>query len=242
MKRPVFKILTSAILLLVSSMPLSAEEPVYDLAKFSSAPFHYQVMARDIYNATFDHTRNDFKKRYIRSTDYYFATGLELGRWAGVQYTLGTHQKCLNAEFFVTQITNSFVSPYIIWSGTSEEFHRSYTAYYKPSYSLGAKFGYGFALGERFKLTPQFGLRFVKIKEEIADNSISFVKGARCVSPTLGGRIYFGIFQHLGISLSQEILIPTYRSNAFRFVNGINSDLSKNSYGYNASLAISVTL
>lgn len=243
MKRPVFKILTSAILLLMSSMTLGAEEPVYDLAKFSSVPFHYQVMARDIYNATFDHTRNDFKKRYIRSTDYYFATGMSCGLSNAYHLNVGLHIKKINLELFLNP-AKAFNSPRVIyWNNVSESNDSYLTAKYQVLYSLGAKAGYGFNLAERVKITPQMGYRFNKLKEEYEGSyRANFVDGAFSSSITLGARVYYALYSHLGVSVSPEYSLAVSKSKGFKILEDANSKIGGFADGFNISMSLNFVL
>lgn len=112
---------------------------------------------------------------------------------------------------------------------------------YHPKTNLCAKVGWGIPLGAKFRLTPQIGVNFLKIKEEKPSSSnVDLANNANVLSPNIGVRFSVAFFKHFGVSLSPEYAIAARKSNGYKELEAVSPKIRKWGRGFNAKLGITL--
>ena len=175
-------------------------------------------------------TLNYYLKRMVmRETYYYLQGGVQVVGpmyWGG---SLGAYINNFNVQLDYYML-NDCIDGYL-YTLESSGFSSSYYEIDNSSY-MGARFGYGFILGSRFRLTPQLGLGLVNVDE----TEDGYVDGYSIVGK-LGLRMEMSIWRCLGLSLSPEFSFSLKESDNFKFMSG-DSDIKAlaNGFKINAGL------
>ena len=108
------------------------------------------------------------------------------------------------------------------------------------------KLGYGLRCSNRMRITPQIGMQFISLKEDFADffnmssNSDFFSSYARTASMTFGARMSLAILPWLGFSVSPEYALPIYRSEGYKALSDISSDINRLNRGFYCTFNVNV--
>lgn len=168
----------------------------------------------------------------------YAEAGVGIGVAMNATVGVGAYFNNFNAE--VNYSYGFTKSPTIYWNYTGEEEDiRPEKCTYSPSLILGGKIGYGLNIASKLRITPQIGLRFMKLTEKSEGNY--HITGANCSSVTIGLRGYYAFSSHIGISLTPEYAIGVVKSNGFKTLSDVTSKIKNMGEGFNAKLALVFT-
>lgn len=138
----------------------------------------------------------DLQRKGLPKSDYYASLGIGVGTNFMATLSLGAHWKGFNSELYYSY---GLVSVEADGWGDIINCHANAI--------LGGKIGYGFNIGDRFKITPQIGYKFTYLA------NIEYPLVCQCL--TLGARVYYGISKHFGISLTPEFAFSVNESDDY---------------------------
>lgn len=186
-------------------------------------------------NPTFDFS---LSKIYNYKDEFYAELGIRAGSYIAFGGTIGGYISNINIEASAHYgIGNSEI---IYWSGNDTQ---PISSIYHPQLSFSGKIGYGISMGTRFKLTPQIGANFLKLKESMQDGAtISPANGCNVASALCGLRFSAVIANHIGISLSPEYSFAVSKSSGFKELEQISPKIKKWGEGINVKLGLMITL
>lgn len=132
-----------------------------------------------------------FPKQSIAS--FYFDAGMSFGATMGPEISLGTYLGGFNIEGYVHFPLNK---------GKAElNYGLTKRVTQNPSITFGGRLGYGIKLGETMRLTPQAGVRYMRIK---CDGDYS----DEMVSIPLGIKFDYLLSKHFNVGLRAEYIMP----------------------------------
>lgn len=175
------------------------------------------------------------KRIYNSKNELYIEGTMRAGSFVGVGATIGGYLYNVNAEasFFY----GIGKSEQIYWCGNDL---MPVEASYSPSINMSIKTGYGFALGTRFRLTPQVGINLLKLKETADSHEQTLGNDANATSFLVGLRFSAAIVKHFAISLSPEYSFPIKKSTGYEALSEVSPKIKKWSQGFNAKLGITL--
>lgn len=195
----------------------------------------YKPFAKNVYFGNDDHLTFAMKKEYIKRNDIYLDAGVGFISYTNMSLALGGHIANVNVELDYSFCFDKGVD--MFWNNDNlEDASQSIACQYKPGVIVGGKIGYGFEVGNRFKLAPQLGLRFTKLSEKSEQKQ--FVKGANCASATVGLRAYYALVPNFGVSLTPEYAVGVLKSDGFKMLSDVSSDLKKYSDGFSLRVGL----
>lgn len=171
-------------------------------------------------------------KIYNYKRESYLELGGRAGSYLGVGGAFGFYFSNVNVEAFAYYGLSK--SEKIYW--TSEYTHPSANTY-SPLYHAGGKVGYGFPIGTRFRLTPQVGGSFMKLVEK---GGSMHCDGAYVISGIAALRVSYPFTEHLGVSLTPEYAFALSKSDGFKALESVSSQVKRYGSGFSARLAFVV--
>ncbi len=174
-------------------------------------------------------TSNQTKKIETR---FYVDAGYFIGGAGGMELSVGTYIGGFNIEL-------NYMVPIggkqdLYWNHASLP---SLNATYKPTMALGGRLGYGIKAGEKFRITPQMGVKFLKTSEAIEGSSDEHASGAYCNSFLLACRLQYRVNKHFGLSLTPEYDIRMMKSEGFKALSEASSGINKWNNGIGIRIA-----
>ena len=87
---------------------------------------------------------------------------------------------------------------------------------YRPMY-YGGRFGYGFIIGKRLRITPQIGGGILDIRGRVVEYGLYDPEAyfCYCVTGVAGLRVDFAVTPFMAISLMPNYNIPVVKSNLY---------------------------
>ena len=174
----------------------------------------------------------ELKKIYNYKTIIYAEGNMRMGCFMAFGATFGGYINNVNAE--LTYLMGSGKSETIYWSGNNTQ---PVVSNYSPDMAFSGKVGYGVSIGTRYRLTPQIGFNFLKLKESIESN-LTQADGAYVISGLLAVRFSAAIANHFAVSLSPEYSFAVNKSKGYDTLSEISSDIKKWGDGLNVKLGI----
>lgn len=185
------------------------------------------------------------RRDYIRRNEFYIQGGYNFKGFSGINVGLGFYASNLNVEGnYIFALSKSET---IYWNDMSSD-SAPYQATYEPM-GGNVKIGYGIRLHNRFRITPQIGGQFLKLKEKLTNayitedynqwtdiSSIADGAGAACLS--FGLRINVAIVSCLGLSVTPEYLMPISKSDGYKALSAVSPVIK----GYSEGIACNVSL
>lgn len=111
---------------------------------------------------------------------------------------------------------------------------------YSPQMNISGKLGFGIPLGTRFRITPQLGVSFLKLKESTNAEEYSLCEGANAMSVVLSSRVSVAIMNNLAISISPEYLLPMSKSSGFESLSSVSTKIDSWAKGFNVKVGLAV--
>lgn len=183
-------------------------------------------------------------RNYVKEFEFYLSGGYNPINFKLWQIGLGGYIFNINLEGnYLGNVTKSET----IYLGDGEIIPVPVT--YSPS-GFNFKLGYGIRCNNRIRITPQIGIQYVQLKENMGkmpdddmyhSNYIKleytgFADSSFAISTTLGARISFAIIQHLGISINPEYSLSIKQSKGYKVLSDVSSDINSYSKGINCSV------
>lgn len=122
----------------------------------------------------------------------------------------------------------------VYWNSPSSS---SVKGTYKPSFAFGGRLGYGISIGEKFRVTPQVGVRFLKTSETLEGGSSAHASGCYCSSMTLNVKLQYK-FGNFSVVASPEYAMPIVKSEGFKELSKTSSTINKWNNGVGVKLGI----
>lgn len=173
---------------------------------------------------------------YVRKNEFYIQAGYKYFGSHGLGVGIGGYLKNINLE--ANFIMGFSESEDIYWYDTTNEVGRPFeTASYKP---LGAdiKAGYGFKIAGRFRLTPQVGWQFIKLKNTSWSEGVA--NGAFVSSGTIGLRFHAALASCLGVSLTPEYKFKVDSSRAYNVLSSVSNTIKNYGEGFGANVNLTL--
>ena len=178
----------------------------------------------------------DFKFPSSFNASFYVQAGMLIGSTMGPEIAIGTYLGGFNIELCAMLPMASEQTVY--WQSESQapaEFR------YKPSLAFGAKLGYGIMVGNKLRITPQAGVRYMGLTETAAGNStLTPAKGANSAALTIGCKVQYMFTKHFGISLTPEYSAAVAKSKGFQALADVSSTIKGWNNGIGAKIAVNV--
>ena len=180
------------------------------------------------------------RRNFVRNYEFYMQAGYNPLSFPSWNIGLGGYIYRFNLELNYTGGISQSEKIYISNGTVIPE-----PATYTPS-GFNFKFGYGLRCSSRLRFTPQIGIQFISLKEHfsgIYDYSLScynFADGSNTTSMTLGSRISFAISPWLGISASPEYVLPIHKSEGYKVLSNISSDINNLNKGFYCAFNVNV--
>ena len=162
----------------------------------------------------------------VAPTSVYLDVGGSVGSLPGVSLALGAYLHDFHVEVAYTYCTAK-ESEYVYWNTVRSAF--------KVGLNGGFRLGWGFRMGTQWRITPQVGGYFIKLKAVRG----SIGNGANAVSGSVGARISWAILPYLGFSLTPEYRFRLKASTGYTAISAVSSDIDGMSKGLNARFAVS---
>ena len=169
------------------------------------------------------------------SSSFYLDAGFFVSSVLGPQISLGANLADFNVQFDAIIPVGS-AQP-VCWNHPSLE---SEQCSYKPSFSFAGRLGYGIRLGNKIRLTPQLGLRFLKTSETLDEGTVQHASGAYVTSLLIAARLQYAFSKHIGVCLAPEYAIPILKSDGFKALADASSKISGWNNGIGASLSLNI--
>lgn len=189
-------------------------------------------------------------RNYTRANEFYMQIGCNVGGMMALNVGMGGFIRNVNIEAnFLIGLSKS---DRIYWSSKSGE-SAPFSATYKP-WGGNVKAGYGFRLHDRIRLTPQIGCQFISLKETteeclVSDNYtqgyqhyFGAAKDSKAASLTLGLRCNAALTPWLGLSISPEYIVGISKSNGFKALSDISSQIKRYADGFNCNFSLNIFL
>ena len=175
-------------------------------------------------------------KIYNYKNGMYVEAGGRIGSFTAFGGSLGCYISNINIE--MSAFYGNDKSETVYWSGNGKE---PVSSLYYPQISMCGKVGYGFPVGTRFRLTPQIGANYLRIKEKMQTGANANADESIVVSAAFGLRFSAVIVNHFGISLSPEYSIAVGKSNGYKALENVSPKIKKWGEGLNVKLGLMVT-
>ena len=175
-------------------------------------------------------------KIYNYKNGMYVEAGGRIGSFTAFGGSLGCYISNINIE--MSAFYGNDKSETVYWSGNGKE---PVSSLYYPQISMCGKVGYGFPVGTRFRLTPQIGANYLRIKEKMQTGANANADESIVVSAAFGLRFSAVIVNHFGISLSPEYSIAVGKSNGYKALENVSPKIKKWGEGLNIKLGLMVT-
>lgn len=207
---------------------IKAEKPGYKnydaYVKLNSATPSFKIPLRKIYN-----------KRY----ELYLEANSQIACWQRfmtVGATLGGFIYNINIE--AAYFYGFGESENIYWCGSNVY---PISATYKPAHSGVLKVGYGFPLGTRFRIAPQFGLSLLKLSEELKDKpNEPIASGAYAGNGMVSIRFSAVVVNHLALTVTPEYAFKIKNSHGYNLLSEVSPKIKCWEQGVSIKLGVAV--
>lgn len=174
-------------------------------------------------------------KIYNYKNELYVEGNVRGGSFVAFGATLGGYIHHVNIE--ASYLYGTGKSETIYWSGNDSQ---PIASNYAPAMNVSAKIGYSIPISTRFRLTPQVGMYFLKLKETMeGEANITPADGANVTSGLISLRFSAAIVNNFAISLSPEYSFAMSKSQGYTALSKVSSKVKKWGDGFNVKLGIS---
>lgn len=176
------------------------------------------------------------RKIYNYKNEFYIEGNVRAGTNNAFGATLGGYIKKINLE--ASYFYGISKSEKIYWSGNN---NYPFVSEYTPQMNVSGKIGYGFPVSTRFRLTPQVGGYFIKLKEaKQKDVTVTPAEGAYAVSGLISLRLSAAVSEHWAVSLSPEYSFNIIKSDGYATLSEVSPQIKEWCEGFNVKLGITV--
>lgn len=173
-------------------------------------------------------------KIYNYKNEVYIEGSVRAGSFVAMGATLGGYINNVNVE--ASYLYGVGKSETIYWSGNNTQ---PISSSYTPAMNISGKIGYGVSLSTRFRLTPQLGFNFMKLKEKMeGDTTVTPADGASAASGLISLRFSAAIADNFAVSLSPECSFAISKSKGYEALSNVSSKIKGMGEGFNVKLGI----
>ena len=177
----------------------------------------------------------NLKRIYNYKREFYLEGNARVGAFTSLGATMGGYINNFNLEG--SYLVSSVKSETIFWGGDNI---KPVESWYTPDIILSSKFGYGIPVSTRYRITPQIGFFFIKLKESVDGEGVMYANGAYNASGLLSLRISAAIIDHVAISVSPEYALSINKSKGYKALSEISPEINKWGEGFNVKLGLTV--
>lgn len=177
-------------------------------------------------------------RQYINPSSVYISSEYRYSNCSWIKLAFGGYIKGINIE---ANAMFSLKGSEVIYWNIPDKMTKPYGYTYKPIY-WGGKIGYGFILGNRFRITPQIGMGVLNIEGScvIEGNSLYEPKLHKGFSVPLvvDTRIDFAVLQSVALSICPEYSINILESKLYKKLADISNTIDDYGNGLGVSFGI----
>lgn len=169
-------------------------------------------------------------RQLMKRNVFYLGADGQLGALTSVGATVGFYAGNVNLEGFYMK---GFDNATVFWNATGENPENNYRAEeeLKMKTVAGGKFGYGFILGTRFRMTPQIGCVYVGVE---GDQGTSVY----ALSGTGGLRLEVACTPHIGISVTPEYAFKFAEADGYKLLSSVIPVMKDWCTGFNCKIGV----
>ena len=176
-------------------------------------------------------------KIYNYKNAFYAEGNLRAGTMIAFGGTIGGYINNVNIE--AAYLMGTGKSETVYWCGNNTQ---PIASSYSPAMIVSGKIGYGFALGTRYRLTPQIGVNLLKLKESLESTFTTIADEVNVASALLSIRFSAAIADHFAVSISPEYSFAVNKSKGYETLSEVSSKIKNWGEGFNVKLGITVFL
>lgn len=186
-----------------------------------TAPRYYDLEKKIEVNEPYKKYEFKLKRRYYYDRGFLIGANAMSGfRDVTIDGYIGSYIKNFNLEVHVQY--GVMPSETIYWNylqTDSEPFQYQYNPL-----MVGGKFGYGFILGSRVRLTPQIGSYFVMLKGKQIDTNPASFKPDSCYGVNIfaGGKVSVAIAPSIELNISPEYAFGVYKTALYKEIYNVS--------------------
>lgn len=216
---------------LEGSTPFTKEmaSGTYDIRAryYGYRPFH-RKMYIDVATPT---VHFKMARQLMKKNTFYFSADGQFGALTAVGGTMGFYAGNVNIEAFYMK---GFGKETVYWNSTGNDTEGA--AHWaeeelEVKTVAGGKFGYGFILGTRFRVTPQIGCTYVGVSGN-KETSVYALSG------TVGVRLEAACTSHFGISLTPEYAFKLAEADGYKLLSSVLPSMKDWSEGFNCKVGV----
>ncbi|MBQ5911820.1 MAG: PEGA domain-containing protein [Bacteroidaceae bacterium] len=175
-------------------------------------------------------------KIYNYKSEFYIETNVRAGTFVAMGATIGGYIHNVNVE--ASYLYGVSKSETIYWSGNNTQ---PLASNYTPAMNVLGKIGYGVPISTRFRLTPQIGVNFMKLKETMESGvTVTPADGAYAASALVSLRFSAAFVDYFALNLSPEYSFNLTKSDGYTVLSEVSPKIKKWSEGFNVKLGITV--
>lgn len=168
-------------------------------------------------------------RQLMKKNTFYFGADGQFGALTAVGGTMGFYAGNVNIEAFYMK---GFGKETVYWNSTGNDTEGA--AHWaeeelEVKTVAGGKFGYGFILGTRFRVTPQIGCTYVGVSGN-KETSVYALSG------TVGVRLEAACTSHFGISLTLEYAFKLAEADGYKLLSSVLPSMKDWSEGFNCKV------
>lgn len=170
-------------------------------------------------------------RQLMKKNTFYFSADGQFGALTAVGGTMGFYAGNVNIEAFYMK---GFGKETVYWNSTGNDTEGA--AHWaeeelEVKTVAGGKFGYGFILGTRFRVTPQIGCTYVGVSGN-KETSVYALSG------TVGVRLEAACTSHFGISLTPEYAFKLAEADGYKLLSSVLPSMKDWSEGFNCKVGV----
>lgn len=208
-----------------------------------SGTHEFEVKAQGYYTLRKDEKIGDnqtkinfhLKKQRYKPNEFYFGGGYSLMPISGIQGHIGGYFSNINAELGYWKSLKD--SEPIYWYTSNPNVRPVMATYSSTAYKL--RFGYGIALNNTLRITPQLGLSHV-VLEESADSEEAFANGAYSTNFNAGVKIDMAITKWVSLTVTPDYSMAVKKSVGIDLLEGMSDHIKTLSNGFGVHANINV--
>lgn len=164
--------------------------------------------------------------------EFYVEANARMGSFMAMGATIGGYVSNVNIEASFFYGTDK--SEPIYWNEGSKA---PIQTEYQPQMNAAVRLGYGIAIGNRVRITPQVGANLMKMAET-SGASTNPAEGANVLSAVAALRVSVPIINHLAISVTPEYAVAVKKSAGYEALSAVSSTIKKWGEGFNVKLGL----
>lgn len=174
-------------------------------------------------------------KIFNYKNELYIEGNVRAGSFVAIGASLGGYIHNVNME--VSYLLGTGKSETIYWGGNNTQ---PISSHYTPTMNISSKIGYGIPISTRFRLTPQVGLNYMKLKETIdsSGTSVTPADGTNATSGLISLRFSTAIVDNFAISVSPECSFIMNKSKGYIALSEVSPKVKSWGGGFSIKLGI----